>query len=172
MKSKAYFQYYETFEAILEKIKDDTKRDNLRRVIIDYGLHGNEPEGLNEVEEIAFTVCRDLIDQQRHRREINAQNASGKRKAEKKPEEKKPAAPRFQKPTVIEIAVFCKEKGLKINAQEFFNYYESNGWRVGKNPMKSWQATAQNWAARDRKNAGTIWQNGTDEGAAAYADVL
>lgn len=27
-------------------------------------------------------------------------------------------------------------------------YYESNGWRVGKNPMKDWRAAARNWNAR------------------------
>ena len=27
-------------------------------------------------------------------------------------------------------------------ANTFFDYYESNGWKVGKNPMKNWQAAA------------------------------
>ena len=25
------------------------------------------------------------------------------------------------------------------------DYYESNGWKVGRNPMKSWQATCRTW---------------------------
>jgi len=33
----------------------------------------------------------------------------------------------------------------KIEAEKFFNYYESNGWKVGKNPMKNWKAAANNW---------------------------
>jgi uncharacterized protein YdaU (DUF1376 family) len=33
----------------------------------------------------------------------------------------------------------------KIEAEKFFNYYESNGWKVGKNPMKNWRASANNW---------------------------
>ena len=41
---KAYFQYYETFENVLEKIKDLEEREWLRKVIIQYGLHGIEPE--------------------------------------------------------------------------------------------------------------------------------
>jgi uncharacterized protein YdaU (DUF1376 family) len=36
------------------------------------------------------------------------------------------------------------EKG-KIEAEKFYNYYESNGWKVGKNPMKNWKAAANNW---------------------------
>ena len=33
----------------------------------------------------------------------------------------------------------------KIESEKFFNYYESNGWKVGKNPMKNWKAAANNW---------------------------
>ena len=33
----------------------------------------------------------------------------------------------------------------KIEAEKFYNYYESNGWKVGKNPMKNWKAAANNW---------------------------
>jgi uncharacterized protein YdaU (DUF1376 family) len=33
----------------------------------------------------------------------------------------------------------------KTEAKKFFNYYESNGWKVGKNPMKNWKAAANNW---------------------------
>lgn len=33
----------------------------------------------------------------------------------------------------------------KIQAEKFVNYYESNGWKVGKNPMKSWTHAVNNW---------------------------
>ena len=33
----------------------------------------------------------------------------------------------------------------KIEAEKFVNYYESNGWKVGKNSMKNWKAAANNW---------------------------
>ena len=33
----------------------------------------------------------------------------------------------------------------KIEAEKFVNYYESNGWKVGKNPMKSWTHAVNNW---------------------------
>ena len=49
---KAYFQYYETFEDILAKIKDDVKREAFRRVIIRYGLYGTVPTGLTEIEDL------------------------------------------------------------------------------------------------------------------------
>lgn len=74
---KAYFQYYETFENVLEKIKDIEEREHMRKTIINYGLHGTLPAGLSELEEMAWTICKDLIDQQQHRREVNAANRTG-----------------------------------------------------------------------------------------------
>ena len=55
----------------------------------------------------------------------------------------------FKKPTVEEIEAFAKEQNLrKLDAQYFYDYYESNGWMVGKNHMKDWKATAKNWNRR------------------------
>ena len=52
---------------------------------------------------------------------------------------------RFEKPTLSEIKAYCIERGNKVDAQHFFDYYESNGWRVGKNSMKNWQAAVRIW---------------------------
>ena len=41
----------------------------------------------------------------------------------------------------------------KIEAEKFVNYYESNGWKVGKNPMKSWSAAANNWITNTKQYA-------------------
>jgi len=53
---------------------------------------------------------------------------------------------RFKKPSLEEIKLHFAKSGLpESEAEKFFNYYESNGWRVGKNPMKSWHGAAGNW---------------------------
>lgn len=71
--------------------------------------------------------------------------------AETKP---KPAArrrtPPMQRPTVWEVENFCRTQGLTlVDAQRFVDYYEANGWKVGRNPMRSWQAAARNWQRRE-----------------------
>ena len=53
---------------------------------------------------------------------------------------------RFHPPTREELTDFCREQGLSVDVDRFLDYYTSNGWRVGKNPMKDWKATARNWA--------------------------
>ena len=72
-------------------------------------------------------------------------------------EEEKPKQKRFVKPTLQEItqvmAVKIREKyGSNVadtlindQAENFLNYYESNGWKVGKNPMKNWHCAVANW---------------------------
>ena len=84
-------------------------------------------------------------------------------------EEEKPKQKRFAKPTLQEItevmAVKIKEKygsnvqDVLINdqAENFLNYYESNGWKVGKNPMKNWHCAVANWV----KNIKTYSSAGT-----------
>lgn len=57
---------------------------------------------------------------------------------------------RFKKPDIEEIKEYAKDKGYShFNAQCFFDYYESNGWKVGRNPMKDWRAAIRTWIMRD-----------------------
>jgi len=54
----------------------------------------------------------------------------------------------MNKPTIKEIAEYCN------NQQEavlFFHHFESNGWKVGKNPMKSWKSAITGWLTRNKK---------------------
>ncbi len=32
-----------------------------------------------------------------------------------------------------------------MNPEKFFNHYKSNGWVVGKAPMKDWKAAVHTW---------------------------
>lgn len=56
----------------------------------------------------------------------------------------------FVKPTSDEIKSYLVEKGItNVDAERFFDFYESNGWMVGKNKMKDWRATVRNWSRHD-----------------------
>ena len=74
--------------------------------------------------------------------------------AKAEPAAPKPATrrrtPPMQRPTVWEVENFCRTQGLTlVDAQRFVDYYEANGWKVGRNPMRSWQAAARNWQRRE-----------------------
>lgn len=49
-------------------------------------------------------------------------------------------------PTLEQVKLQCAKIGLpESEGEAFFNYYESNGWKVGKNPMKKWSGALANW---------------------------
>ena len=52
---------------------------------------------------------------------------------------------RFKKPTTEEIQSYCTERKNNVDCMKFFNFYESNGWKVGKNAMKDWKASIRTW---------------------------
>ena len=63
----------------------------------------------------------------------------------------KKGSSRFQKPTIEEIRQYCLEKGYNVDAEQFFNFYESKGWVVGRSPMKNWRAAVSTWNKREKE---------------------
>ena len=57
---------------------------------------------------------------------------------------------RFIKPTIDEIRMLNAIANLNIDPEQFFDFYESKDWMVGKNKMKDWKAAARNWARRNQ----------------------
>tara|TARA_R110001592_G_scaffold221828_3_gene476760 strand:- start:21610 stop:22236 length:627 start_codon:yes stop_codon:yes gene_type:complete len=52
-----------------------------------------------------------------------------------------------------EVITYFLEKGSnKREAERFFYFYESQGWNVGKNPMKDWKMAASGWISRNKKD--------------------
>ena len=58
---------------------------------------------------------------------------------------------RFKVPNIDDISLYCKERKNKVDPERFFDFYESKGWMVGKNKMKSWQAAVRNWEKSDKE---------------------
>jgi hypothetical protein len=73
----------------------------------------------------------------------------------------------FKKPTVEEIKAYCCERNNQIDAERFYDHYESNGWKVGKTSMKDWKATVRNWERNGYSGSGkktaTCGDNKTQE---------
>lgn len=60
---------------------------------------------------------------------------------------------RWQKPSIEEIKAYCQERKNNINAEQFYDFYESKNWFVGKNKMKDWKACVRTWEQRSGKKA-------------------
>jgi hypothetical protein len=57
---------------------------------------------------------------------------------------------RFVVPTAEEVAAYCRERGNKVDAQRFVDFYASKGWRIGKEPMRDWRACVRTWERNGR----------------------
>ena len=66
---------------------------------------------------------------------------------------------RFVKPKVEEIEAYCKERKNNVDAQQFFDYYESKGWKVGKSPMKDWKSAVRTWERNNFNNHNKVVTN-------------
>ena len=58
-----------------------------------------------------------------------------------------------KKPSVEEIKQYCLQRNNGIDAEQFFDFYESKNWYVGKNKMKNWQAAIRTWEKRKTKTS-------------------
>lgn len=56
---------------------------------------------------------------------------------------------KFIKPSLEEVKEYCEERKNKVNAEKFIDYYNANGWKVGRNAMKDWKACVRNWERND-----------------------
>lgn len=58
----------------------------------------------------------------------------------------------FSPPTLEDVKnCFFEKGGTSVQAERFYSYYESNGWKVGRNPMQNWKAAVAGWLARDKE---------------------
>lgn len=63
---------------------------------------------------------------------------------------------KFKKPTLDEVQQYCSERKNNISAEKFIDYYESNGWKVGRNSMKDWKATVRNWEKNQQEKQNNV----------------
>jgi len=57
----------------------------------------------------------------------------------------------FVKPTIEELRAYALEIDYNLRVEAFMDYYDGNGWMVGKNHMKDWKATVRQWKRRDEE---------------------
>lgn len=63
----------------------------------------------------------------------------------------KQATSRFTAPKIEEIQAYITEKGYVMSAEQFFYFYDSKGWMVGRTKMKNWKSAVSRWAAEDAR---------------------
>ena len=105
--------------------------EGVRSKVEGEGVNGREKEGPKE-------------------RELELEDESATPPA---PAPEKPKRQKFIKPTLDEWTAYAKtmpEPLAENQALGAWDYYEGNGWRVGRNPMADWKATLRAWARRQK----------------------
>lgn len=65
--------------------------------------------------------------------------------------EQEPKRKVFKKPTIDDVKAYIAEKGYHFDAEQFFAFYESKGWKVGNQPMKDWKMACVTWESRAKQ---------------------
>lgn len=169
-----YLKVWTDFADVLETL-EDAEVGRLFIAMLRYADTGEEPPRFEGNERFVWPVARRDIDNTLMKAEINRENglkpkSKSKRteanesepkrneaneslkekkgkEIEKKGKETENIVPlkRFIPPTLEEVALYCVERHNHVDAGKFVDYYSSNGWRVGKNPMKDWKAAVRTW---------------------------
>lgn len=58
---------------------------------------------------------------------------------------------KFQPPTLDEVRDYCREKGYGLDPLDFWEFYESKGWLVGRVSMANWKAAVNRWEREDKR---------------------
>ena len=93
-----------------------------------------------------------MLDYNTPSKTINTKREEKKETEERK--EQKSSSSRFRKPTVQEVADYCRARQNDVDAIAFVAFYESKGWMVGRNPMKDWKQAVITWEQRKGRKSG------------------
>lgn len=144
-----------------------TTKQNIHRTLM-----VNKPGGI----ETALGLASELAQETAQR--CNFSPANTDNPVHESPPEKPKPSPRFIKPSVEEIRAYCAERQNHLDAQSFYDFYESKGWMIGKDKMKDWRACIRTWEQRrkgeqtgGRTRPGGMW--GSENAAAdSYIDLM
>lgn len=153
--------FYRSFYESIKKISDDVERCEVYDAIFEFAFEEKERE-LQGTGKFIFPIIKPLIfstEKKRAANRINGQKGGRPKKQSETNETNGKTESNcnvievkrqqtFQKPTVAEIETYCKERKNTIDADSFYNFYESKNWMIGKNKMKDWKACVRTWEKR------------------------
>ena len=170
VKAMKYVKIFTDFLEVTEGLSDGAM-GRLFRAMLLYAQDGTAPE-LRGKEAVAWAVARQQIDREREIYEkkvkqlkrgsvsVSEKKSSVSEQDKDKDKDKDKdndslssdgaGAPekREKKPTPEEVLRFSQEEGLTTDVDYFYNYYEANGWRIGKYPIRDWRAALRAWSRK------------------------
>lgn len=127
----------------------------------DNNSYRDELKSLEENREYSPQVIEHKQNKRDNTTHVREENAAPEIEPAKPPDKKKKSGDeRFKVPAVEEVAAYCAERRNNVDAQAWWDFYQSKGWMVGKNKMKDWKAAVRTWEKRDA-DTGRKWKRGS-----------
>lgn len=195
------FTFFASFYEAAKDLPD-ADRLALYDAIIKYGIDGTEPD-LSGIPKMIFAVIHPILGAGTVRRsngklggrpkkaEVSQEENHGfsedktigfpkvesnkniekEIEVENEVEDRKSRA--FRPPSLQEVRDYCIERKNNVDPEQWFAFYESKGWMIGKNKMKDWRAAVRTWEKRDtdkpKKKTGQFYQ--FQQGEYDYAEI-
>jgi len=86
---------------------------------------------------------------------VNGMYTASQEEQEEEEEQEQEKHKRFVKPNRNDVRAYMIELNMADLSQRFVDYYESNGWRVGRNAMKDWKAAVRTWKQQNNEKTKT-----------------
>ena len=158
-----YLKIFTDFLDVVEPL-DDEECGRLFKAMLGYSLDGREPQ-LTGNERFLWVVARQHMDREaevyekkvKHLKRGNVPVTEKKGSVSEQDKDDKDSlslggagAPeeREKRPTLSEVMEFSQREGIQTDVEYFFNYYEANGWHMGKQPIRDWRAALKAWALK------------------------
>ena len=170
------FVFYRSFFEAMEGLGDADKLA-LYDAIARMGLYGEQPQLPLEAKRLFVLIVPQLVANRKKRAEgrkggrpaatgyakektTGSENEKPNEKEKENENEKEKEnislslggadAPeeRERRPTLSEVMEFSQREGIQADVEYFYNYYEANGWHMGKQPIRDWKAALKAWARK------------------------
>lgn len=143
--SYGYIQYLPSFNPL--------KGSTVNLFNFDKGIDNSCDKGSSKGTERAVRPSINSINKRKHINIKTREKENSENEFPSTPQKQKNVKDRFVTPDSEEIKnYFLEKENTIIEAEKFYNYFESNGWLVGgKTKMKDWKAAARNWMLNTKR---------------------
>ena len=154
--------------------RDNERYEQISKTNSENGKKGGRPKKADESEN-----NRTVFSESEKSQDKDKEKEEDKDKEKDKERECGADAPAPQKkfvpPTIDEVKDYCAEKKYeRVSAETFVAYYESVGWKVGKNKMQNWRGAIAGWESRERERVGMPQppKTKTAEAQKSFSDLI
>ena len=112
--------------------------------------YGDEKATLSLDENGAYQTAKALPEPM-YTQEVYTQDRLGKDRLVKDTNNSADKPHGFTPPNIQDVRAYCKERGNKVDPENFWDFYQAKNWMIGKNKMKDWKAAVRTWERSESK---------------------